>query len=151
MGSVLISRHMGRDCDCSPLRDTGNSCRSHGIRNGSLDRCFEKTACCATRVQPTTYNDTNAPKLPDLYVSGIQTITETFPRDNYSKFDSEFSTENGLANSRFHTLLFGVNRLRSDEMPHCWAKSHCSGAIVQLLCNQNFQRFFVPMYANHER
>jgi len=38
---------------------------------------------------------------------------------------------NGLANSRFHTLLFGINRLRSDELPHCWAKSHCSGAIVQ--------------------
>jgi hypothetical protein len=25
----------------------------------------------------------------------------------------------GLANSRFHTLLFGINRLRSDEVPHC--------------------------------
>src|SRR5258708_6121497 len=41
-------------------------------------------------------------------------------------------------NSRFHTLLFGINRLRSDELLHCWAKSHCSGAFVQLLCNQNF-------------
>jgi hypothetical protein len=47
-------------------------------------------------------------------------------------------TYNGLANSRFHTLLFGINRLRSDELPHCWAKSPCSGAFVQLLCNQNF-------------
>jgi hypothetical protein len=44
----------------------------------------------------------------------------------------------GLANSRFHTLLFGINRLRSDELPHCWAKSPCSGAFVQLLCNQHF-------------
>jgi hypothetical protein len=44
---------------------------------------------------------------------------------------------NGLANSRFHTLLFGINRLRSDELPHCWANSHCSEAFVQLLCNQN--------------
>src|ERR1700756_1111405 len=68
----------------------------------------------------------------------MQTITETFPQDNNSKFDSEFSTENGLANSRFHTLLFGINRLRSDELPHCWAKSPCSGAFVQLLCDQNF-------------
>jgi len=34
--------------------------------------------------------------------------------------------------------LFGINRLRSDELPHCWAKSPCSGAFVQLLCNQNF-------------
>src|SRR5882762_6085764 len=44
---------------------------------------------------------------------------------------------NGLANSRFHTLLFGINRLRSDELPHCWANSRCSEAFVQLLCNQN--------------
>jgi len=44
--------------------------------------------------------------------------------------------DNGLANSRFYTLLFGINRLRSDEVPHCRAKSHCSGAIVQLLCNR---------------
>jgi hypothetical protein len=49
-----------------------------------------------------------------------------------------FGPYNGLANSRFHTLLFGINRLRSEELPYCWAKSHCSAAIVQLLCNQNF-------------
>ena len=47
-----------------------------------------------------------------------------------------FRCANGLANSRFHTLLFGINRLRSDELPYCWAKSHCSGAIVQLLCTR---------------
>src|SRR5260370_38902486 len=45
---------------------------------------------------------------------------------------------NGLANSRFHTLLFGINRLRSDELLHCWAKSHRLGAFVQLLCNLNW-------------
>src|SRR5258705_263609 len=44
----------------------------------------------------------------------------------------------GFPNSRFHTLLFGINRLRSDELLHCWAKSPCSGAFVQRLCNQNF-------------
>src|SRR6202790_3179500 len=49
-----------------------------------------------------------------------------------------FGPYNGLANSRFHTLLFGINRLRSDELLHCWAKSRCSGAFVQLLCNQNW-------------
>jgi len=54
------------------------------------------------------------------------------------KFKPEFSTENGLANSRFHTLLFGINRLRSDTIPHFCAKRHCLGAFVQLLCNQNF-------------
>ena len=43
-----------------------------------------------------------------------------------------------LANSRFHTLLFGINRLRSDELPHYWAKSHCSGAFLQLLRIQDF-------------
>jgi hypothetical protein len=40
---------------------------------------------------------------------------------------------NGLANSRFHTLVFGINRLRSDELPHCWVKSRGSRAFVQLL------------------
>src|SRR5258708_4511039 len=44
---------------------------------------------------------------------------------------------NGLANSRFHTLLFGINRLRWDKLPHCWETSHCSGAFVQ----PEFQRF----------
>jgi hypothetical protein len=27
----------------------------------------------------------------------------------------------------------------SDESPHCWAKSHCSRALVQLLCNWQFR------------
>jgi hypothetical protein len=49
--------------------------------------------------------------------------------------------DDGLANSRFHTLLFGINSLRSDELPHRWAKSACSGTIVQLLCNQKMRRF----------
>jgi hypothetical protein len=60
---------------------------------------------------------------------------------------------NGLANSRFHTLLFEINRLRSDELPHCWAKSHCSGAVVQLLCNQNYNglpRRFTPITSANE-
>jgi hypothetical protein len=51
---------------------------------------------------------------------------------------TSFSLYNGFANSRFHTLLFGINSLRSEELPHCWAKSPCLGAFVQLLCNQNF-------------
>jgi hypothetical protein len=46
---------------------------------------------------------------------------------------------NGFPNSRFLTLLFEINGLRSDELPHCWLKSHCSGAIAHLLCNQNFK------------
>ena len=45
---------------------------------------------------------------------------------------------NGLANSRFHTLLFGINRLHSDGMPCFGANDPRSAAIVQLLCNQNF-------------
>jgi hypothetical protein len=49
-----------------------------------------------------------------------------------------FSQYNGLANSRFHTLLFGINRLRSDGMPYFGANDPCSGAFVQLMCNQNF-------------
>jgi hypothetical protein len=31
----------------------------------------------------------------------------------------QYEQGNGLANSRFHTLLFGINRLRSDELLHC--------------------------------
>src|SRR6266850_3407161 len=57
-----------------------------------------------------------------------------------------FSPYNGLANSRFHTLLFGINRLRSDELPHCWTNSHCSEAFVQLLCNQDSNG--LPRYAH---
>src|ERR1700731_4533300 len=48
---------------------------------------------------------------------------------------------NGLANSRFHTLLFGINRLRSDGMPYFGAHDPCSGAFVQLLCNQKCDGF----------
>ena len=33
-----------------------------------------------------------------------------------------FEANDGLANSRFHTLLFGINRLRSDGMPYFGAK-----------------------------
>src|SRR5437016_13233513 len=39
---------------------------------------------------------------------------------------------------------FGINRLRSDELPRCWAKSHCSGAFVQRLCNQKCDGFCGP-------
>jgi hypothetical protein len=52
-----------------------------------------------------------------------------------------FGPYNGLANSRFHTLLFGIKRLRSDELAHCRAKSRCSGAIVQLLYKQKYDVF----------
>ena len=48
---------------------------------------------------------------------------------------------NGLANSRFHTLLFGNSRLRSDTMPHFCANSRCLGAFVQLVCNQQCDGF----------
>jgi len=51
---------------------------------------------------------------------------------------ARFTWHSGLANSRFHTLLFGINRLRSDALPHFWTNSHCSEAFVQLLCNQNW-------------
>ncbi len=40
--------------------------------------------------------------------------------------------------SPFHSLVFGINRLHSDEMPHFCAKNPCSEAIVQLLCNRNY-------------
>src|SRR5208283_677334 len=51
--------------------------------------------------------------------------------------------------SRFHSLVFGINKLRSDDMPNYGAKDPCSAAFVQLLCNPEFQRFIIPLYAHH--
>jgi len=50
-----------------------------------------------------------------------------------------FIPQNGLANSRFHTLLFGINRLRSYTMPHFCARA----AVREHSCNYcatNFRR-----------
>jgi len=41
----------------------------------------------------------------------------------------------GFPNSRFHTLLFGINNLCSGEMPYICARPRCLGPSVQLLCN----------------
>jgi hypothetical protein len=41
---------------------------------------------------------------------------------------------NGLANYPFHSLVFGINKLRSDKMHFCGAKKPDR----QHLCNQNF-------------
>src|SRR6266705_23856 len=46
----------------------------------------------------------------------------------------------GLANSRFHTLLFGINELGSGARPSFGGNTPRSAAIVQLLCNQNCDR-----------
>jgi hypothetical protein len=54
---------------------------------------------------------------------------------------------NGLANSPFHSLVFGINNLRSDEMPYFGAKCSCSAAVVQLLCGQNFNDLSRPSRA----
>src|SRR5438445_1515152 len=67
--------------------------------------------------------------------------TRTWRTDWVQTHRARFATYNGLANSRFHTLLFGINRLRSEEILHCRAKSACSGTIVQLLCNQKCDGF----------
>jgi len=45
-------------------------------------------------------------------------------------------SNNGLANSRFHTLLFGINNLCSGEMPYFGATDPWSTGFVQLLCNR---------------
>jgi len=50
----------------------------------------------------------------------------------------QLNPDNGLANSRFHTLLFGINRSRSDGIPYFGANDPCSAAFVQLLCNRYF-------------
>ena len=50
----------------------------------------------------------------------------------------QLNPDNGLANSRFHTLLFGINRSSSDGMPYFGANDPCSAAFVQLLCNRYF-------------
>src|SRR5215472_12717374 len=54
---------------------------------------------------------------------------------------TSFSSYNGLANSSFHSLVFGINSLCSGELPYFGAKSPCLGPIVQLLCNRKLQRF----------
>jgi len=56
----------------------------------------------------------------------------------------------GLANSRFHGLVFGINSLRSDEMPYFGASHGCLGTFVQLLCNQ-FSTEIAAVYANIPR
>jgi hypothetical protein len=47
----------------------------------------------------------------------------------------------GLLNSRFHHLVFGINNLRSDEMPYFGPKHARLGAFVQLLCNHDCDTF----------
>jgi hypothetical protein len=47
-------------------------------------------------------------------------------------------SNNGLANSRFHTRLFGINNLYSGEMPYVCAKPPCLGPPVQPLRNRDF-------------
>jgi hypothetical protein len=54
---------------------------------------------------------------------------------------------NGLANYPFHSLVFGINKLRSDKMHFCGAKKTCSAAFVQ----PEFRRFITPLYAHHAR
>ena len=43
---------------------------------------------------------------------------------------------NGLANSPFHSLVFGISGLQSGEMSYFRAKYANLGLIVQLLCNE---------------
>jgi hypothetical protein len=54
---------------------------------------------------------------------------------------------NGLANYPFHSLVFGINKLRSDKMHFFGAKKPDR----QHLCNQNFNGFITPLYAHHAR
>ena len=51
------------------------------------------------------------------------------------------SSYNGLANSPFHSLVFGMNKLRSDEMPYFGTEDPCLEASVQPLCNQKSDSF----------
>jgi hypothetical protein len=46
-----------------------------------------------------------------------------------------------LANSRFRTMLFGINKLRSGRMLHFCAQSGYSGPFMQALYNQQFHEF----------
>ena len=61
---------------------------------------------------------------------------------------------NGLANPRFHTLLFGINGLRSAELPHGWA-NHSSRASVRPLYNRFStaiaRGFFGPLLHSRQR
>jgi len=54
------------------------------------------------------------------------TVTQESGGEGIRTPGTGFSQYNGLANSRFHTLLFGINRLRSDGMPYFGANDSCS-------------------------
>jgi hypothetical protein len=57
---------------------------------------------------------------------------------------------NGLANSPFHSLVFGINNLHSGKLPYFGAKCPSSAAVVQLLCSRHFygKRVFRPSRKN---
>ena len=76
--------------------------------NGSLDRCSRETGSGETQLETA------------IFIRALGQRCGGFP------------------NSRFHTLLFGINKLCSDEMPHFSAKGPSLGAFVQLLCNRYF-------------
>jgi hypothetical protein len=71
-------------------------------------------------------------------VSTLDVVRENLAERGIRTPGRSFGPYNGLANSRFYTLLFGINRLRSYELPDLGAQQAYSAAIVQLLCNQNF-------------
>jgi hypothetical protein len=47
-----------------------------------------------------------------------------------------------LANSRFHTVLFGIKRSCSDELPHCRTKSHEKQKFDATSCSPGWQGAF---------
>jgi len=53
---------------------------------------------------------------------------------------TRFSAYNGLANSRFHTLLFGINKLCSGENALCLCKTALFGTICATIVQPEFQR-----------
>jgi predicted nuclease of predicted toxin-antitoxin system len=52
--------------------------------------------------------------------------------------DQGIEYEQNLANRK---LVFGINKLRSGEMPYFGANEPCSAEFVQLWCNQNSTSF----------
>jgi hypothetical protein len=58
-----------------------------------------------------------------------------------------FGPYNGLANSPFHSLVFGTKDLCSGELPYFGAKHPCLEPVVQLLCNSldgTAQQYILP-------
>jgi hypothetical protein len=90
---------------------------------------------CATREARKYANYVGMLSLGNQQPSMRDRVTRIWRRGGIRTPGTGFSQYNGLANCPFHSLVFGINELRSGEMPDFRAKGPYSGAFVQLSRN----------------